>query len=211
MAFDLLIIPVNLRRAWLINRAWRPIWESPISPSISACGVKAATESTITKSTAFERTSVSVISNACSPLSGWETNKFSVSTPRRLAYAGSSACSASINAAVPPCFWISAIAWSVNVVLPELSGPYISMIRPFGYPPPSAKSKLKAPEGITSTSTLWASPNFIIDPSPNCLVIWSIARPSALSLPSSTFLSDAWLDFSGFTVLLSDFAIAFPP
>jgi len=48
----------------------RPICISPISPSISALGVSAATESTTTMSTAPERTSMSVISRACSPLSG---------------------------------------------------------------------------------------------------------------------------------------------
>jgi hypothetical protein len=46
-----------------------PILESPISPSISLFGVKAATEST-TMSIAPERIKFSAISNACSPLSG---------------------------------------------------------------------------------------------------------------------------------------------
>ena len=39
-------------------------------------------ETTTTTSTAPERTSISVISNACSPLSGCEINRFDVSTPR---------------------------------------------------------------------------------------------------------------------------------
>ena len=55
--------------------------ESPISPSISAFGVSAATESTITTSTAPERTKASQISSACSPLSGWETKSSFTSTP----------------------------------------------------------------------------------------------------------------------------------
>ena len=38
--------PVSLRSAWLISRAWIPTNESPISPSISARGTSAATEST---------------------------------------------------------------------------------------------------------------------------------------------------------------------
>jgi hypothetical protein len=54
---------------------------SPISPSISALGVRAATESTTTISTAPERTSMSVISSACSPVSGWETSRSSTLTP----------------------------------------------------------------------------------------------------------------------------------
>ena len=50
-----LSVPASLRSAWLISRACRPTWLSPISPSISAFGVSAATESTATMSTAPER------------------------------------------------------------------------------------------------------------------------------------------------------------
>ena len=39
-------VGVSLRRAWLMRRACRPMWESPMSPSISALGTRAATEST---------------------------------------------------------------------------------------------------------------------------------------------------------------------
>ena len=42
------------RNAWDINRACRPILESPISPSISLLGVNAATESITTISIAPE-------------------------------------------------------------------------------------------------------------------------------------------------------------
>ena len=48
--------------------------------------------------------SISAISSACSPVSGWDTNNSSMSTPRAAAYTGSNACSASINAATPPAF-----------------------------------------------------------------------------------------------------------
>ena len=72
---------VSLRSAWLISRACRPGSESPISPSISARGVNAATESTTSTSMAPERTSVSQISSACSPVSGCEISRFSRSTP----------------------------------------------------------------------------------------------------------------------------------
>ena len=44
---------------------------------------------------------MSAISSACSPVSGWETSRSSVFTPSALAYSGSSACSASMNAAMP--------------------------------------------------------------------------------------------------------------
>ena len=74
--------PVSLRRAWLISRAWMPMNESPISPSISARGTSAATESTTTQSMPPERMSVSVISSACSPVSGWLTSSSSTLTPQ---------------------------------------------------------------------------------------------------------------------------------
>jgi len=118
-----LIVPVSLRSACDISRACRPGSESPISPSISAFGVSAATESMTMRSTEPERTSASVISSACSPVSGCETSRFSRSTPSLAAYCTSSACSASMNAQVPPSFCISAMTCSVSVVLPEDSGP----------------------------------------------------------------------------------------
>ena len=79
--FERLMLAVSLRRAWDMSRACSPTWESPISPSISALGVRAATESTTTTSTAPERTSMSVISRACSPVSGWETSSSLILTP----------------------------------------------------------------------------------------------------------------------------------
>ncbi len=81
MHLDLEIEAVSLRSAWLISRACRPGRLSPISPSISALGVSAATESMTTISTAPERTRVSVISSACSPVSGCETSRSSRLTP----------------------------------------------------------------------------------------------------------------------------------
>ncbi len=70
IVFDLEIEAVSFLSAWLIRRACRPGRLSPISPSSSALGVSAATESTTRTSSAPERTSVSVISSACSPVSG---------------------------------------------------------------------------------------------------------------------------------------------
>ena len=81
MQRERLIEPVSLRSDWLISRACRPTWLSPISPSISARGTSAATESTTSTSIALERTSVSVISSACSPVSGCEINRSSRLTP----------------------------------------------------------------------------------------------------------------------------------
>ncbi len=106
-----------------MSRACRPICGSPISPSISALGISAATESITTTSTELERTSMSAISSACSPLSGCEISSSSTLTPSLAAYCGSSAFSASMKAAVPPSFCICAITDSVSVVLPDDSGP----------------------------------------------------------------------------------------
>ena len=77
----LLMVLVSLRRALLIRRACMPTALSPISPSISARGVRAATLSTTRMSMAPERIRLSAISRACSPLSGWLISRFSVSTP----------------------------------------------------------------------------------------------------------------------------------
>ncbi len=123
VVLDWLSALVIFRSAWLIRRAWRPTWESPISPSISARGTRAATESMTIRSSAPERTSMSTISSACSPLSGWDRMRLSMSTPSFLAYSGSSACSASTKATWPPAFCALATACRVRVVLPEDSGP----------------------------------------------------------------------------------------
>ncbi len=123
IVFDREIEPVSLRRAWLIRRACMPGSDSPISPSSSALGVSAATESITRMSIAPDRTSVSAISSACSPVSGCEISRSSTWTPSFLAYVGSSACSASMKAQMPPRFCASATVCSASVVLPEDSGP----------------------------------------------------------------------------------------
>lgn len=46
-----------------------------------------------------------LLSSAISPLSGWQTIKFSTSTPNAFEYAGSKACSASTSIALPPSFY----------------------------------------------------------------------------------------------------------
>ena len=75
------------------------------------------------RSTALLRTSVSTTSRAISPVSGWHTTTSSTSSPSLCEYSGSNACSASINATVPPTFCISAMECSASVVFPEDSGP----------------------------------------------------------------------------------------
>ena len=85
VVFDFDREPASLRSACDMRRACRPTVVSPISPSISARGTSAATESTTTASMAPERTSMSQISSACSPVSGCEMSTSSISTPRRAA------------------------------------------------------------------------------------------------------------------------------
>ena len=114
-----------------------------------------------------------------------------MSTPSRLHHAGSSACSASMNAATPPFCWAWATACRAIVVLPLDSGPNSSMIRPRGNPlPPKRQVQRQGPVEIPSTSMWDPSPSFMIAPAPNVFSIWLIALFSAfcsadaLGLPS---------------------------
>ena len=50
---------------------------------------------------------------------------------------------------------------------------------------PRARSRASAPVGMASTPTLPRSPNFMIDPLPNCLSIWASAISSAFSRSTS--------------------------
>ena len=83
----------------------------------------------------------------------------------------SNACSASIIAHMPPFFCASAITWIAIVVLPEDSGPYISMILPLGNPPtPRAESRPIEPVDITSIASCDFSFIIITLPFPKILV-----------------------------------------
>ena len=175
----------NLRIACDMSRACIPTVACPISPSISWRGTSAATESTTTTSMAPERTNSSVISSASSPQSGWDTRSSSILTPSALAYTGSSACSASMKAALPPAFCTSAAICRATVVLPEDSGPKISMILPFGTPPmPSAISSATEPVCTACTVMCAFSPSFMMEPEPKLRSIWLIAVFSARALSS---------------------------
>ena len=168
---DFETIPVSLRSAFDMSRACRPTCASPISPSSSARGTSAATESTTTTSTEPLRTSVSVISRACSPSSGWDTSSSSVFTPSARQYSGSRACSASTNAATPPSAWAEATTVSARVVFPEDSGPNTSTTRPRGKPPtPSAASTEITPVGMADTS-IADEPRRMMAPRPCCFSI----------------------------------------
>ena len=89
---------------------------------------------------------MSVISSACSPVSGWETSSSSMFDTQLLRVAGSRACSASTKAAVPPCFWASATTCKLRVVLPEDSGrrspppgPWVRRRSPRPHPAPGSR------------------------------------------------------------------------
>ena len=178
----LLSAPVILRSAWLISRACRPTWLSPISPSISARGTSAATESMTMRSSAPERTSMSAISSACSPVSGWETSRASVSTPSFFAYSGSSACSASMKAAMPPACCALATACRARVVLPR-GLRAVDLDHAAARQPADAERDVErdGPGGDDLDRGSAASPRRITAPLPNCFSIWARARSRAFS------------------------------
>ena len=82
---------------------------------------------------------------------------------------------------MPPFFCASAITCSAMVVLPDDSGPKISLMRPRGKPPtPSAASSEIEPVEITETGTMASfDPSRRIEPLPNCFSIWPNASSKA--------------------------------
>src|SRR3954447_23770697 len=85
-----------------------------------------------------------------------------------------------MNATTPPFFCASARTCWQRVVLPEDSGPKISVIRPRGMPPPpSARSSAMDPVGIASTCCFSDVPSFMIEPRPNCFSIERMAASTA--------------------------------
>ena len=99
-----------------------PIWASPISPSISARGTSAATESTTSTSTAPLRTRISAMSRACSPESGWEMSRSSV-YPQLAGIGHVQGVFGVDEGRHPARRWASAMTCRARVVLPEDSGP----------------------------------------------------------------------------------------
>ena len=78
---------------------------------------------------------------------------------------------------MPPRRCASAMTWSESVVLPEDSGPKISITRPRGTPPtPRAASREREPVGMAGTSIFSRLPSRMIEPLPNCLSIWRQGR-----------------------------------
>ena len=74
-----------------------------------------------------------------------------------------------MKATTPPLRCASARTCWQSVVLPDDSGPKISVIRPRGMPPtPSARSSAMEPVGMASTCCRSGEPSFMIEPRPNC-------------------------------------------
>src|SRR5688572_2612538 len=91
-----------------------------------------------------------------------------------------------MKATTPPRAWASARTCWQTVVLPDDSGPKISVIRPRGMPPtPSARSSAIDPVGIESTACRSAEPSFMIAPRPNCFSIADNAASTALPRSAS--------------------------
>ena len=183
---------MSLRSAWLISRAWMPTKLSPISPSISARGTRAATESSDDDVHAagpdqglgdLERL-LAGVRLADEELVHVDAAGARVARVQRVLDVDERRDAASRCASAMTC-------WQ-TVVLPDDSGPKISVIRPRGMPPtPRARSSAIEPVGIESTYCRSAEPSFMIDPRPNCFSIARIAastaRPrsaTALSVPS---------------------------
>ena len=89
-----------------------------------------------------------------------------------------------MKATTPPRAWASARTCWQTVVLPDDSGPKISVIRPRGMPPtPSARSSAIEPVGMVSRTCFSRDPSFMIAPRPNCFSI--VARAASTALPRS--------------------------
>ena len=101
-----------------------------------------------------------------------------------------------MNAAMPPGFCASAMTCSAMVVLPDDSGPKISITRPRGTPPtPSAASNEMEPVEITAMGTTASLlPSRMMEPLPNCFSMPDIARSMArfFSVLSSAIKAAPW-------------------
>src|SRR5438876_8361726 len=92
-----------------------------------------------------------------------------------------------MKATTPPACWASARMCWQSVVLPDASGPKISVIRPRGMPPtPRARSSATDPVEMTSMGVLARSPRRMIEPVPNCFSIALIAALTAFPRSPST-------------------------
>ena len=171
---------------WLISRACRPTWESPISPSNSFCGTRAATESMTITSTALDLISISVMCMASSPLLGWLTSRVSSSTPSFLAQLGSRACSASMKAAMPPRFLgLGDHVQGQRGLAAGFRPEDLHHPAPRNALPAQGQIQRQAAGGNAVDRADLPSPRGMMAPSPNCFSIWATVFFSE-ALPSST-------------------------
>ena len=186
---DLETVPVSLRRAWLHQprlQAHVRVAHLAVELGLGDEGGDGVDDQHVDRAGAHQRLRRSPAPARRSPAGRPAGCRY----PRRASWRrpGSSACSASTNAARPPAFCASAMICSVMVVLPEDSGPKISITRPRGTPPtPSAASKEIEPVEMTAIGTIASfDPRRMIEPLPNCFSRDARAASIALLRSSAT-------------------------
>ena len=127
-------------------------------------------------------TSISAISSACSPVSGWLTSRSSSFTPSFAAYDGSSACSASMNAATPPAF----CAWRCVQRERGLAGGFRAEDLEDASAGKAADAERDVERERPGRDAFGPCglrlAELMIAPLPNCFSIWASAAASALDL-----------------------------
>ena len=107
-----LSVPASLRSAWLIRRAWRPTWLSPISPSISAFGVERGDRvdgDDVERAGADQQ--LGDLERLLAGVGLRDEQVVDVDADPAARSCGSIACSASMKAQIPPRRCASAITW----------------------------------------------------------------------------------------------------
>ena len=172
-----------------------PYESAPISPSISALGVRAATESMTITSIPPERTKLSVISKACSPVSGWDINKSSIWTPVFSVFGVKSMFGVNESAN-------TALFWVLSYNVQSQSG-FAGRFRAVNFYNSSARHSADAQSDVQTQRAgrhhihihPRRSPSFIMEPSPNLALI----SLKAFSTPTFTSLA---FGFSFYTFVI---------
>ena len=180
-------LPVSLRSAWLISRAWRPTWVSPISPSISACGISAATESIdddVDRARADQH--LGDLERLLAGVGLGDQQLVDVDADALARTSGPCACSASMNAQMPP-----RAGPRRSTCIGE--GRLARGLRAEDLDDPAAREAADAEReverratrsGSPRCSSARSSPILMIEPLPNCRSIC----PRATSSASSRFI-----------------------
>lgn len=152
--FDLEIAPDSFRSACDISRACRPTWEAPHIAVDLALGNERGDridDHALDGARADER--LGDFQRLLAAVRLGHEQRIDVHAQRLGVDGVERMGSASMNAASPPAFCTSPMMCSATVVLPDDSGPYISMMRPLGTPPmPSAISSDSDPVDTPLTS-----------------------------------------------------------